>query len=312
MAVSGSKNFVVTRADIIEAALRKIGAYDQGESVDGADTVIASKALNMMVKAWLARGVDLHLRQTLTLFLQPNQESYTFSSTSTDKYTNDTIVETTLSAAEASGQTVISVTSSTGMTANDVVGIKMDDNTIHWSTIASVDTATQITINDATDDDAASGNKVYTYTNTGDTPRDIIVAYRRDTSGLDTQVDTIGEVEYGNISDKDADGPPSQVFYRQGVDSGKLHVWPTDWADSGDKIILVGRVLPDDFDAASNNPDFPVEWSEAIVYNLADRLAPEYGVPIRERQMLKTEAEFYFNEMLGYDDENASVIIAQR
>jgi hypothetical protein len=33
MAVSGSKDFAITRADIIEGALRKTGAYDQGESI---------------------------------------------------------------------------------------------------------------------------------------------------------------------------------------------------------------------------------------------------------------------------------------
>jgi hypothetical protein len=89
-------------------------------------------------------------------------------------------VETTLSAAEASGQTVISVTSSTGMTAADVVGIKMDDDTIHWSTIASVDSGVQITIDDATDDTAASGNKVYAYTTTAGRPTKIVYAFRRD------------------------------------------------------------------------------------------------------------------------------------
>ena len=33
MPVSGSKNFSITRSDIIEASLRKLGVYDQGEGV---------------------------------------------------------------------------------------------------------------------------------------------------------------------------------------------------------------------------------------------------------------------------------------
>ena len=49
MAVSGSKNFAITRADIIEGALRKAGAYDQGESVSGDETAAA-----MMLKGLTA------------------------------------------------------------------------------------------------------------------------------------------------------------------------------------------------------------------------------------------------------------------
>jgi hypothetical protein len=127
MAVSGSKNFSITRSDIIEAALRKLGAYDQGEAIDGNEASAANMALNLMVKEWVAEGVDIFLRTESTLFLQPDTQTYNLS---TDHIT-DSYVETTLSAAEASGQTIISVTSSTGMTAADNIGIKMDDNTIH-------------------------------------------------------------------------------------------------------------------------------------------------------------------------------------
>ena len=48
MAVSGSKNFAITRADIIEGALRKSGAYDQGESISGDETHAANMALNLI------------------------------------------------------------------------------------------------------------------------------------------------------------------------------------------------------------------------------------------------------------------------
>ena len=151
MSVSGSKNYSITTANIREAALRKLGVYDQGESPDGDEVNAADFALNLMVKEWVADGIDLFLRTESTLFLQPNQQKYNLTTAEiTDSYN-----ETTLSAAEASGQTVISVTSSASMTAADRVGIKMDDNTIHWSTIATVDSSVQITIDDVTDDDGA-------------------------------------------------------------------------------------------------------------------------------------------------------------
>lgn len=305
MAVSGSKNYAITRSDIIAAALRKLGVYDQGEAIDGNETSAANVALNLMVKSWVAEGADIFLRTESTLFLQPDQKSYALS---TDHIT-DSYVETTLSAAEASGQTVISVTSSAGMTAADFVGIKMDDDTIHWTTIVSVDSATQITITDATDDDAASGNKVYAYTTKSDRPQKILFAYRSDKNGFDTEIHIIGENEYRRQSNKAASGPPVEVWYNpQGNQStGKIWVWPVDGGSDWDKVVLIAQHLPDDFDASSDNPDFPIEWGNALVWGLAAELASEYGVSEAEQGRLWQIAQHKLDVMLAYDVENADV-----
>jgi hypothetical protein len=305
MAVSGSKNFAITRADIIDGALRKLGVYDQGETVPGDEVDAAQFALNLMVKQWVTEGADIFLRTESTLFLQPDTQSYTLS---TDHIT-DSYVETTLSAAEASGQTVISVTSSTGMTAADNIGIKMDDNTIHWSTISTVDSGTQVTIADATDDDAASGNKVYAYTTKSDRPQKIIYAFRSDKNGFDTEIAIVGEFEYRRQSNKTADGPPVEVWYNpQGNQAtGKLWVWPDDGGANWDKIVLIAQHYPDDFDAQADNADFPIEWGRALVWGLAADLASEYGVTEKEQARLWATANNFLNKALDYDVEDAPV-----
>jgi hypothetical protein len=303
MAVSGSKNYSITRANIIEAALRKIGVYDQGESVPGSETDAADIALNLMVKEWVGRGIDIWLRDEITLFLQPDQQSYALgTANATASY-----VETTLSAAEATGQTVLSVTSSTGMTAADIVGIKMDDDTIHWSTIASVDSSVQITIDDATDDGAASGNKVYAYTTTAGRPTKIVSAYRRDVNNIDTEVRMIGEAEYRSQSKKDASGPPVEAWYQPTLTTGTLYVWPVDGGSDWDKLVLSAQFYPDDFDSASDNPEFPIEWGSVLIWSLAAELASEYGLPENEQARLWSTSEFKLNELLDYDVENADV-----
>jgi len=301
---SGSKNYSITRANIIEGALRKVGEYDAGETIPGDETAAADFALNLMVKEWTARGADIWLRDEITLFLQPDQKSYALgSANATASY-----VETTLSAAEASGQTVITVTSSTGMTAADIVGIKMDDNTIHWSTIASVDSSTQITIDDVTDDDAASGNKVYAYTTTAGRPTKIIYAYRRDVNNLDTEVRLIGEKEYMRQSNKSSDGPPVEIWYQPTLSTGTLYVWPVDGGASWDKLVFSAQFYADDFDAASDNPEFPIEWGNTLVWGLAAEIAAEYGLPLKEIAYLERKAEFKLTELLNYDVENADVV----
>jgi hypothetical protein len=304
MAVSGSKDYSITRANIIEAALRKIGAYDQGEAVSGSETSAATLSLNLMVKEWVARGVDIWLRDEITLFLQPNQQSYSLgTANATASY-----VGTTLSAAEASGQTVLSVTSSTGMTAADVVGIKMDDDTIHWTTIVSVDSGVQITITAATDDDAASGNQVYAYTTTAGRPTKIVSAYRRDVNDFDTEVAMIGETDYRSQSNKSSEGPPVEAWYQPTLTTGTLYVWPVDGGANWDKLVLSAQFYPDDFDAASNNPEFPIEWGNALTWGLAAELASEYGIPEKEQARLWTVAENKLEVLLDYDSENANVV----
>ena len=307
MAVSGSKNFAVTRADIIEGALAKIGEYDAGEAIPGDETKRAAASLNLMVKSWVARGIDIWLRDEITVFLAADQQSYALG---TDHATRTIQGETTLSSAAASTVTSLTVTSSSGMTAADNVGVKLNDNTIHWTTIVSVDSATAITITTGLASAAASGKKVYAYTTKAGRPQKIVYAYRRDKNDIDNEVSIIGESEYMRQSNKGSSGPPVEIWYQPTLTTGTLFVWPVDGGANWDKLMLSVQYLPDDFDAASDNPEFPIEWGDVLVYGLADQLAPEYGLPLRERAFLKQEAEFKLEEALAYDTENASVIFA--
>ncbi len=307
MSTSGSKNYAITRATIIESAYRKTGEYDSGGTIHGDETASAAVALNLMVKELTGRGADIWLRDEITLFLQPNQQSYALGTTNA---TAAITGETTLSAAEASGQTVLSVTSSTGMTAADIVGIKMDDDTIHWTTIATVDSSIQITVDDATDDDAASGNKVYAYTTTAGRPTKIVSAYRRDVNNIDTEVTLIGESEYRSQSNKGSEGPPVEMWYQPTLTTGTLYVWPVDGGANWDKLVFSAQFYPDDFDSASDNPEFPIEWGNALVWGLAAELGPELGVTLDQQKFLEAKAAFKINEALDYDVENAPVIFA--
>jgi hypothetical protein len=303
MAVSGSKNFTVTRTDIINAAMRKAGSYDAGDTPSAEESADAVLALNLMVKEWSVLGIDVPWRETVTLFLQPDTQSYTIGPSGS--HATKTYRETTLSAAAVLGATTLSLTSTAGLTAADYIGIKLDDGTIHWTTIV-VAATTSITTGLASA--AASGNAVYSYTTKSNRPQKVVYAYRRDGSGHDTPVDLIGDIAYRGLSKKGAAGPVNQAFYQPTLTNGTLFVWP---ANSGgpDKLILICQPLVDDFDSSSNNPEFPIEWANAIVWNLASELAPEYGMPLKERMLLRSEAATKLNALLDYDVENASVII---
>lgn len=303
MAVSGSKNFTLTRDDIINAALRKAGAFDSGETTDSSDTQDAALALNLIIKEWSAQGIDVPWRETVTLFLQPATQSYAIGPTGSNATTS--YVETTLLADALSGATTLSLTSIVGLTDADYIGIKLDDRTIHWTTIAA---SAVTTITDGLASAASAGNVVYAYTTKANRPQRVVYAHRRDASDNDTEVTLIGEADYRGLSNKGSSGPVNQIYYQPTLTNGTLYVWPTGGVD---KLILICQPLADDFDTASNNPQFPIEWANALVWTLASELGPEYGISRDEQIKLDRTAATKLETLLDYDVENASVIFSR-
>ena len=307
MATSGSKNFSVTRSDIINAALKKIGAYDAGKTPGGAEDSDAAFALNVLIKEWAARGIDIWLRQEIILFLQPDQQSYQLGLSASDHATSDTIGDTTLSSALAASGTTVSLTSTANFSNNDNIGIKLDDNSIHWTTITDVGAGT---ITTGPPSGASAGNRVYAYTTKAHRPQKLLYLNRRSTSDIDTEMDMIGENEYRLLSTKGSGGPPNQAWYKPTLATGTLFVWPVDGGKTVDKVVMQAQLLPDDFDVAGDDAEFPIEWANALIFQLAHDLAPEYGVSEQAQRRLFLVAEKKLNDLLDYDIENASVRFA--
>jgi hypothetical protein len=69
-------------------------------------------------------------------------------------------LRTTLDGAEATGQTTLSVTSTTGIAIGDKVGIMLDSGVMQWSSVVSFVAGDTITVADALTGDAANGNAV--------------------------------------------------------------------------------------------------------------------------------------------------------
>jgi hypothetical protein len=86
----------------------------------------------------------------------------------------------------------------------------------------------------------------------------------------------------------------SYTTYWTAVSTVTANVWATSTAYYSN-VIRYSKVLRlQDFDAAADNPDFPVRWMQALIYGLALDLAPEYKIPLNERTILaqKFAAEY--------------------
>lgn len=308
MATSGSTNHSITRDNIIYDALWLIGALGESETPSTATLTFTSRVLNNMIKAWQAEGLNLWTRTEATIFLTVDDGSYNLNSSSgAHAANNSNVVETTLSAAHGA-TTTLTVTSSTGMTAADKILIELDDDTLHSTTIVSVDSSTQVTITSALASAAASANNVYTYTTKMDRPLDILSIRYRDDNSIDRALQRLSHEEYFNLADKTVSSVPTSYYYDPQLSTGVVYIWPVPSTVDGRLKITYTRTL-EDFDASTNNPDFPIEWAEALVYNLAMRIASAYGKEQKIIQVIGPMAQTFKQELLNWDNEKSSLFL---
>jgi hypothetical protein len=109
------------------------------------------------------------------------------------------------------------------------------------------------------------------------------------------------------------EGTPVNLYYQPtlGTSSepkGTIYLWPVP-NNSTDTITIHYQRPYQDMDAAGNNFDFPSYWMQALIYNLAWALAPEYGIPPTDRNILAKEALFWKEQALSYGTEEGSIYL---
>lgn len=279
MSTSGSVDFTVSRNEILQSAYEVIGTIAQGQTMSASHIDVGQRWLNLQVKQWqgsadFAPGLKVWSRKRGYIFLQKGQASYSLGPSG--DHTATSYSQTTLSGAEASGQTVLSVTTNTGMTAADYIGIVLDTGSIHWTTIVSTSGGPLVTITTQLPSDAASGNTVYWYTTKMRRPISILMAEMRDSSVVDTPMTPLSLEQYESITNKTADGQPTSYYYEAQLTNGVLYLnsEPTD-VEKVIRVVFLSNI--EDFDAAADTPDYPQEWNLALVMQTGKLLAPVYG-----------------------------------
>lgn len=307
MTTSGSVNYTVNRNDIINEAFAVAGILAVGETLSYEDLSAANTTLNLMIKSWGAGGPRLWTTQEACLFPVDAQAKYQLGGSSSDHITTS-YSSTALGAAAAAAATALTVTSTTGMTAADYIAITLDDNSVHWDTIASVPGATTVNITTGLASAAASGNVVRWYTTKIERAMRILQVWRRDTSDIDTQLTAIGRQEYDNLTDKTNKAVPVQYYYDPQLSAGYLYLWPTP-DDERDRFVFKFQRTLEDFDASADNPDFPQEWYFALVYNLAAHLAIKYERDANKVSQLVALAGSSKSAAESFDVETTSLFI---
>jgi hypothetical protein len=148
---------------------------------------------------------------------------------------------------------------------------------------------------------------VFAYTTKINRPQRIRSAYRRNISNVDAPIEMASRQEYADLSNKFSEGKPVRAFYDPQLTNGVLWLWPTPDLATDVVRFWYERIL-EDFNALTDNPDFPIEWAEALVAGLAYRIAPAFGVSLQERKYLLEEAETRLGIATDYDREDVPVM----
>lgn len=131
---------------------------------------------------------------------------------------------------------------------------------------------------------------------------------RRTTGGSSQDMSEISRKDF-NLLNTASTGSPTQFTYQPFINYGVLKVWPTPDTTTiaGATIELTYRKPIEGFTAAAETPDFPQEWQNALIYGLAVLLAPEFGVPLQDRQALGKEAQGHVDTAVDWGYDNSSV-----
>lgn len=280
MATSGSYDYLVTAEQVIQEMLEQIGVLAAGETLDANDRTSCLRSLNMLVKQWsgnfdFAPGLKAFSRKTGYIFLQKDQGVYELGPSGDNATLSyDT---TTMRVAGSATDTTLEVVSTSGMTAADYIGIELDSGSIYWTTITSVtDTDTLVIPAPGLSGAAGIGNRIFAYTTKLIRPLYIENAVLRNTSNVDSPLETMTSNYYDRISNKSTDGTPSRYRYDNTLTDGTFYL-DTQPSDVTDVVRITFMAPAEDYDSATNDIAYPQEWYLALSLGLGKICAPKFN-----------------------------------
>ena len=307
MATSGSYDFSLTGTEIITEALELLGVVGVGKPLTPEDQASCLRTFEMMIKAWQAEGIAMWTTREASLFFSYRGASYSIGPTG--DHCSTAGYKTEVATAAASGVSTITVDSDDDITDGDYIGIELDDGTVQWTTVNGTPSSDVVTLTASLTDTVAINNHVYNYTSKIQRPLEIIEVRRISSSETDVPLEIISRDEYMRLSDKDSYGAVNQVYYDPLLTNGKMYVWPTP-NDVKEYLKFSCRIPIEDFDSASNDPDFPKEWLMALSWNLAVYVAPKFGKSIDG--LFLTNAGTLKQAVKDFDHEDTSIYIRRK
>jgi hypothetical protein len=252
MASSGSSDFNLNAAEIIEEAFERCGL----ELRTGYDAETARRSLNLLFADWANFGVHLWKVEQFTQTLAQLSTSSAITtypvgtiSATVGASTNLSIGETITGGTSGTTAAVITKPTSTTITITIPSGAFTAGETITGSSSSASTTI-------------SSDPSLIDVQSTIDVLSAVI---RRD--GVDQQITSIGQAEYLHIPNKTTQGRASQYFVDRQI-TPTITIWQAP-ENSTDQLIYDRFIRIQDIDASVNTADIPFRFLNCLVSGLA-------------------------------------------
>lgn len=312
-----SYSFNLNASQAIDMALKMMNVTSLPDASNSSDYVYTLNILNMMLKDWATDGIHLWKRKQGALFISYNQNSYEVGSVSgADNCSLNTgYISTTLSVAGASGASTLTLSSVTGMTVGDNIGIELNNLSRQWTTITAINSSV-VTLNTTLSSAASLGNTVITYTSKINRPLEILRASLLDLStNTEIPMEKLTYDQYFNTPIKQVNFRPVNYYYDRVLNNtlpytGTLYVYGN---PESSKYIMKFSYLDTLTDIVNPTDilDIPQEWLLTLTTNLAVLLSNlGYGKLI-EAQATQQLAASLKEKLKAFDsdDEPLSIVI---
>ena len=142
-----------------------------------------------------------------------------------------------------------------------------------------------------------SGKYIYTWGSEGDInttrPNQIVGAYILDNLNITHPVDVVSEGKYNSIRVKETTSRPHSLFYHPIYPLANLYLYPVpNLSETLHVTSFKPFVETSSFGLAADTLAFPAYYEEPIIYNLAIRLAPEYGRAVSSEVALVAKTSY--------------------
>lgn len=276
MATGTTFDFLMTRDDLVSAALRKITRLKGSESPSSVILSNAVEALNIIIRQEDLKNTrlskDLWAMTESHIILVANQVIY---SSSDGLETNIRDIDSASyrgTGGEDTNVGIITKLQYEGIQnkneTGDIEKIYLAENRLlsarvmHiWPAVTSIGTTSEVTGTDALNYSCIMAHEAATL--------------NRPTTGSDYS-----------------------LYWRQTGSSGSAWVTGTDYTNG--KILRYSYKKPlFDFDSSSDNPDMPSGWNKFLIYQLASDLGPEHGLDIDTQRSMDLRAKEAREELFG-------------
>jgi len=278
MATSKSFDFSVTTNEIIELAYKIVNALPEGQVLTNEQFDTGKKMLNMMVKSWRSRNILLWQTDHITVPLTASSIILGSDGVDYECIKNHT-----------------AMSDNKPITGSQWVSFWKKLNTTNGSTWVSDASYTSVCnpILDSNIIDIEDG------------------IVRLISSETNNKMTKIPRSEYINRFDSNSTSQPNQYYFKkEQTPSVFLNPYP----DSAINYVVEFSAYryPEDFDGGDDNPDFLIEWNEAMVFGLAERLAFQNGIFGSDLKDIQQRASRSLDEAQQNDHETGSIFIRPR